>query len=177
LYLSGTHGTSRSRAEAIVQSGAFKPSAEGLYSKGVYLWAIHSRPEYAIENARLWWNFASRKGIYAGDVDESCAVLRAEVEKTEAYYDAATQEFNENFHEIARAKGVTKENLKETFAWFLDEIAKELGIKFLVLKVSVPSPPPKGKTLALTQLISKMSPAYVVKEEGLHLIKKIAHIE
>lgn len=173
----GTHGTTRSRAKEIVSSGNFRPSEEGWYSKGVYLWAVHSHPGYARENARLWWKFANEKKIYQGDSDPACAVLEAKIEKPAEYYDAATDEFNEKLHEIALSKGISEGQLKETLSWFVGEIAKELKVDFLVLKVSVPSPPPIKNERGLTQLISKMSPAYVVRERGLHLIKEISLVE
>ena len=177
MYLVGTHGTTRSRADAIVNSRNFKPSPDGLYSRGVYLWAVHSHTGYARENARLWWTFAAAKGVYKGDANADCAILEAKIEKPAEYYDAATDEFNEKLYEIAKSKSVSGDKLKETLIWFVDEIAKELNTNFLVLKVLVPSPPPIGKNKGLVQLISKMSPAYVVKEGGLHLIKEIALVE
>lgn len=176
MHLMGTHGTSRTRAESIVASQTFNPTNEGWVTRGVYFWAFESSIGYAEQTAKLWWAFANKNSIYAGDADASCAVLKVKILRPEdGYFDATDQVFIEQFFEIAKEKNVHEDNLKETLAWYIDQTSQALQKTFSVIKASVPSPPViKGAGgRQLSQLISKMSSVYVVKEHGRHLIEEI----
>ncbi|MFY1914827.1 hypothetical protein ACOTB6_24950 [Achromobacter xylosoxidans] len=87
-----THGTSMTRAEAIMREGRFRSSNEGQVGPGAYFWAYEEDPFLAHEYGVQWWMFASHHGMYADDEDKSCAVLGVDVEKPEEEFLDLTEE-------------------------------------------------------------------------------------
>lgn len=106
--LNGKHGTSKSRAEAIVKEAKFRASADGLLGAGAYFWAYENDMSLARRLAANWWRFAGGKSnAYKGDVDPSLAILKADIEvDRKVYFDASSESFIELLIQAAEQKKI-----------------------------------------------------------------------
>lgn len=109
LTLSGTHGTSVSRADKIKKEG-FKlfPGRRGT---GSYFWR---NGEYSRLLSIAWWDQCCNGGVYNDDENRKCAVIYADFHITnEEYYDISTFEVKEKIAKIIESKQIDKKNPKK----------------------------------------------------------------
>lgn len=172
----GTHGTSRSKAEAIVAENSFKPTGpEGYSGSGIYFWAYGQQIDTAKHLAELWWRASSQRGNYSTDKNKECAVISAQITDPgePEYYDASTEEFRSSVASLATSLTCQEEfNLAEATATVLAHIEKQIGKKILVLKALVKSPAPKGQSSVIAKNFPMWN-VYVVRDGGEKLFTKI----
>lgn len=176
MYLLGTHGTSKSRADAIVDGKKFRPSSGGYVGHGAYFWAYESDEDYGVGLAKCWWALAHNTGEYKNDVDQACAVISAKIvrPKDEEFLDATQLFFREALFKVIRQKSLTVKNVPEVTAWLIDEIQEQENKQFMVIKALVTTPRlVRKQTINAAQVVCGTSESYVVKAIGLHLIKDI----
>ena len=174
LHLLGTHGTSRSRAEAIVASRQFIPTGEdGHAGAGIYFWSYIGNIKLAKHLATMWWHFYNKKNQYVGDADPSCAVIDVTIchPGQSAYVDATGEEFREALAELVDVLDGTQDFsfLKET-GYLFKELEKKSGEPILVAKVLLGMP----KTNGIPSIVVRdfpMAPAYIVRRGGEALIE------
>ena len=178
--LLGTHGTSRTRAEAIVSSRTFVHTAsDGHSGAGVYFWAYETALGLAAHLARLWWATYFRQQKYATDADPSCAILDVGIEcpSGDAYLDATTVEFRETLTQMASSfEDCDGFELDTATAYVVDQIESRTNRPVLVMKALLKSPSRSG----LPSFVARdfpMSAAYVVRQHGNHLIRNIKLID
>ncbi|MGE8495385.1 MAG: hypothetical protein ACN6OT_19785 [Comamonas sp.] len=185
MQLLGMHGTSATRAAAILESRVFriaepvgdKPFGYGYGGRGAYFWAYEQDEDYGWQLARSWWAFAHRKkDLYAGDADCSCAVLGVEISPPPEgkLLDATEQLFREALFQAMQNKKSNKQDLPEVTAVLIEEMEAANGDVFDVVKLHIATPPvvsDEYKTYA--QIVSRASDAYLVKDTGLNLIGNI----
>ncbi len=173
MQLRGTHGTTRTRASAILQSAKFKVSDAGYGGRGAYFWAYATEERYGVELAESWWAFACHKQHYEGDADKSCAVLGVEIEPPQEgkFLDATDQFFKEALFRAMTSKECTAEKLHAVTAVLIEEMEAANGDCFDLVKMHINTPPTvKGRQQLYAQMVTKASDAYLVRETGLCLI-------
>lgn len=88
--------------------------------------------------------------------------------------DATVQEFREALYSAMLAKQCSEDDLPEVTAVLIEEMEAENGKDFDVVKLFIKTPPKlKGVAQSVAQMVSRVSDAYLVKENGLHLINEI----
>lgn len=176
LHLLGTHGTSRTRAEAIVASKAFLATGDGGHAgPGIYFWAYETNVELAKHLAQLWWATYLRWNKYETDADTTCAVVDVAIRRPEsdAYYDATSLAFREALASMAASFGDCEGfEVGPAISYLIDQIEVKSGVKVLVMKASVKSPA-HSKKPSLVARDFPMSEAYVVRSGGECLLEKI----
>ncbi|MFY3630424.1 hypothetical protein [Achromobacter ruhlandii] len=164
------------RAEAIMREGRFRSSNEGQVGPGAYFWAYEEDPFLAHEYGVQWWMFASHHGMYADDKDKSCAVLGVDVEKPEEEFLDLTEESTQN--QLARWAAqhgcADKDQMAQISRDFIDTIERQAGIKFAVIKASIPRPPKfKKRQSRPMDYFGAMPHCYVVRHERHDLVTNI----
>lgn len=181
LVLSGTHGTSKSRAEKILASQKFESSPEGYTGPGIYFWAYENDLNYAKEIAELWWRFVlDKQNTYNKDTDKSCNVLNVKIsiQNKKEYLDITTQYYKEQILSVLKAQNCTKRNeIGKIIAAFIDRYENLTNAKISILKASVISPPPTTNNKSEIHLAYPMSDCYIVRHERHDLLSEIAHLQ
>lgn len=180
MELLGTHGTSRTRAEAIAASKKFSPTgSDGHAGAGIYFWAYETSIDLAKHLAYLWWATYSRQGKYSSDLNEELAILNVSIEKPEdkSYCDATTLAFKEALAKMANSfENKSEFEVGPAIAYLVDKIEEKNSSRILVLKASVQSPS-RSKKPSIWVKSFPMSDAYIVRSGGDSLIKKIQIID
>lgn len=182
ILLNGTHGTSKSRAEAIVKEAKFRASAGGLLGAGAYFWAYENDMSFARRLAGNWWRFAGGKSnAYKGDADQSLAILRADIEvDRKVYFDASSESFIELLIQTAEQKiQSTKDDFNKLRAVLLREIEAEQGFDYDVVKAIVEVPGMiRGESGApYVYWATKQAASYIVMPKALDAICNIELVE
>lgn len=150
--MKGTHGTCRSRSEAILMSG-FKTSP-GLRGSGTYFWAYKAdeQEEYCKKLAKAWWSYSNNRGSYATEPDKTCSVVFARFDvQPEDVLDLENLEIRERFiayYKVthARLMGVekaTNENdrqLSNIYDMFIRGLERLTDKKYPLVHVKVQRP-------------------------------------
>ncbi len=183
ITLTGTHGTSMSRALSIVNLKKFTPSPEGLGGYGVYFWEVSGSLDFSKKLAQNWWRFASspKYDVYKDDEDKSLAVLKAKIIPFEReFFDATDDEFLLACSQIAEEKMLfQKEDIIKLRTAVLMDIEKEMGVNFSVVKIDVEVPgKQKGESYAPSfYWLKKQAGCYVVKNKIDEVIQEIELVE
>lgn len=183
MLLTGTHGTSKSRAEAIVKAKKFNASPYALLGIGAYFWAYEDDIAFATRLAMNWSRFASAKhDAYKGDADASPAVLSARIEVSQdAYFDAGSEKFLNLLVKTAEARsiGSAKADFNRLRVLLIKEIEDEQGFSYSVIRANVEVPGMvKGEEGAPhVYWAAKQAPCYVVTANALGLINHIELVE
>lgn len=176
LQLRGTHGTTGTRASAILQSATFNVSESGYGGRGAYFWSYASEEEYGVQLAESWWAFALSKQHYKDDPDKSCAVLGVEIQNPQngKLLDATDQYFREALFRMMTDRQKTADDLPDVTALLIEEMEGIHGEHFELVKMHINTPPlVKKRERLYAQMTSKVADAFLVKESGLHLISGI----
>jgi len=183
VLLNGTHGTSKSRDEAIVKEAKFRASADGLLGAGTYFWAYENDMSLARRLAANWWRFAGGKSnAYKGDADPSLAILRADIEvNRKVYFDASSESFIELLIQAAEQKQIqsTKDDFNKLRAVLLREIEAEQGFDYDVVKamVEVPGKIRSESGAPYVYWATKQAASYIVMPKALDAICNIELVE
>lgn len=144
LVLKGTHGTSKTRADAIIKEAKFKASAEAVVGPGVYFWAFDQDISLAKRLAANWWRSANdRFKTYTGDDDPSLAILKANIEvDLNDYFDASSEKFLELLIATAENRRIpsTKNDFNSLRVVLLKELQDLQGSDFKVVRAEVDVP-------------------------------------
>ena len=180
VYLNGTHGTSRTRASAILESNQFKASDDGRAGAGVYFWSFQDDVFFAQRLAENWWRLAvtPKFNSYKGDADKSLAVLKAKIEApTDEYFDANSEGFLNLLIKTAEKRQIesSKDEIELLRLYLIKEIENERAAQYGVIKLDVDVPGlTKGeKTPAPYVSWLKRAPCIVVRKHAMGLIKDI----
>jgi len=136
--LKGSHGTTVSRADNIVNEG-FKLKT-GRRGTGVYFWRYGY---YCRQLAISWWKQKFEEGKYAGDSDTSCVVIISYfVLDDNEYLDIENYEFQEQIAYLADKKKVGNEikKLAALYDSLIHKLEEIQNTKFKVIEMRV-SPP------------------------------------
>jgi len=183
ILLNGTHGTSKSRAEAIVKEAKFRASADGILGAGAYFWAYENDMSLAKRLAANWWRFAGQKrNAYKGDADPSLAILKADIEVDQkVYFDASSENFIELLIKTAEQKKIlsTKDDFNKLRAVLLMEIEAERGFGYDVVKamVEVPGKISGESGAPYVYWATKQAASYIVTQKALDFICNIELVE
>lgn len=177
LYF-GTHGTTKCRADNIVNKG-FTISPKGYRGSGVYFWGYTSKSlkQHCHELAVGWWAFAKKKGDYTKDSNTSCRVIYASIE-TENLLDLELISIREKLVEYCsniddrNLRGLSKkETLTKSYDMFVDDVEKKLKHSFDLVHVKVQKP--NGCKTTLDQDVTGQPSCFVVKEPSCIVINDI----
>lgn len=176
MYLLGTHGTSRTRAETIVATRCFRPTGDdGHVGSGIYFWAYVNNIRLAKHLAECWWEGYKRRGAYVGDADESCAVVDVTIKDPGApsFLDATNEVFREALAEMAQSLDGTEDFcFKKATNLLFKKLESKSGIPILVAKVSLGSSNQAKRLRSIVVRDFPMSPAYVIRNGGEYLIEE-----
>jgi hypothetical protein len=134
----GTHGTTRSKAEAICTQG-FR-CGYGRGGSGVYFW--HNN-KYGIQLAKEWYQVHLDAGKYLHDLDNHCVIIIAKlITEDDEFLDLEDPSLKDKMAEILSAREVDNNNraIASFYDAFIYQIETELGkkIKLLSLRVAPP---------------------------------------
>lgn len=181
LMLKGTHGTSKTRADAIIKQAKFRASVEALIGPGAYFWAFEHDISLAKRLAANWWRSANEKfKAYSGDRDPSLAILKANIEvDPNDYFDASSEEFLELLIATAENRHIpsTKKDFDSLRVVLLQEIQKLQGFDFKVLKAEVDVPGAYKGDAPFVYWATKRAVTYVVMPNALDSIRDIERVE
>jgi len=183
ILLKGTHGTSKSRAEAIVDSEEFQASADGQLGAGAYFWAYDEDMSLARRLAANCWRFAGKKcNAYEGDADPSLAILKAHIEVGDnVYFDASSESFLELLIKTAEERKIqsTKNDFNKLRAVLLKEIEEVQGFCFGVVRaeVDVPGIISGEREAPYVYWATKQAASYIVMPHALGAICNIELVE
>lgn len=180
VCLNGTHGTSKTRANAILESNRFKASDDGRAGSGVYFWSFQNDALYARRLAENWWRVSAtpKFNSYQGDADKSLAVLKARIEApTNDYFDANTDGFLSLLIQTAEDRKIesNKNEIDLLRIYLIEEIENERAAQYSVIKLDVDVPGLTKGEKAPAPYVSwlKRAPCIVVRNHAIGLIKDI----
>lgn len=178
MYLQGTHGTSRSKADSIIDQQSFIPTGDnGHVGPGIYFWAIEGNDDRIARHlAQAWWKKYLDEERYKDDANTDFAVVKAHfIQPNEPEYcDASTQDFRNSVLSLAPSLSDPPKSfdVPTAIATVINKLEAAAGKKILVLKALVQTPQPKGFQ-SIVAFYYKMSDVYVIRQGGEKLIKKI----
>jgi len=171
LSLSGTHGTSATRAFKIKSSG-FKTN-HGLMGFGVYFWCDSP---YSDKLAEAWWNFYFSNSRYEGDDNKNCAVLYVEINVEEVVFlDLEQRDIKLKLASTALKRNIRFDDKRASttlIVQFIRRLERKLNIKYKVIEKSVPTPPKEYCRFYPISIIGSPH-CYLVTDKGCIQINKI----
>lgn len=141
----GSHGTTRSRADSICSSG-FIPSEIGRKGSGVYFWYAE---EICCDEARklavAWYESELKRGNYSSDQEQRCAVLWAELTCDEdnllnlmnPAYRSYIRRLLEQ-HVVPMDKQLPEDIISSVHDVFIKQIAQKKAVDIVLATVTAP---------------------------------------
>ena len=168
----GTHGTTRMRAERILQEG-FELSPSGRVGSGVYFWQYYSNPQIAVSLAVGWHGSqAKRKGY--GEDTSACAVLNACFGVAEQDTVDCTEEILEQVSiMLSKLEDREEDDIGKAYESLIKRIESLRGTPILLAKATV-SPP---KISFPTKNIMPFPPILVVRDKAVKIEVNLMTLE
>lgn len=166
----GTHGTTKLRAEKIIEGG-FQISPAGRAGKGIYFWQYHEDSTIARNLAIGWYDSQARRGVYEEKTPE-CAVIDATFDADAEDYLDCTGEILESIGTLLLNKlgNPTEEDIDRAYEFVIGGIEKKRGRPVLVAKTMVS--PPKRMSFPIIQVLPYPG-ILVVRDESVKIETKI----
>ena len=137
--IEGSHGTSKSRSERIMNEG-FKLSS-GRYGTGAYFW---KKSYYYIELAKSWYMQAHHKGVYTEDSNDECAILIVELKCLKRrLLDFEKTDLKDKIAKLAAEKGIEitdNERISGLYDMFIKRLERESRCTFQLYCTRVAPP-------------------------------------
>jgi len=164
----GTHGTSKQRAEVIMENG-FRISTSGRAGKGIYFWQYFDDPQIANGLAIGWYESQAKRKAYQEENPE-CAVIDATFEADEDDVLDCTGEIMEKIAIILQKLSERSEDdISNAYESIIGRLETFRGKPILVAKAHVT--PPK-MSFPLKQVIP-YPPILVVRDESVKIELKL----
>lgn len=168
LTFKGTHGTTKSRAEQILESG-FKISDSGRAGRGVYFWQYFENPKIATNLAVGWFESQVKRGAYKEPSPE-CAVLDSRIFTDEDDSLDCTGEVLERVAiMLEKISDRTEDDISRAYDYVISKLEDMLGRPILVARAMVS--PPK-MSFAIKQLVP-YPPILVVRDQSVKIESKL----
>ncbi|MDX4955872.1 hypothetical protein [Delftia acidovorans] len=184
MNLRGTHGTSRTYADAILAGNWFKPTVakKSRAGKGVYFWASHEDDAEEIVTKYLavsWFMVHRRSGIYGKDSD-NCAVIGVDISQPSEleYFDATPHKFQNELQLMALTAGAKNFDTGSATSVLIKKLEAIRKSTIILLKTTVQTPKRPGTQCPIAKSFPN-SNVYVVRDGGQKLLcnPKIIHEE
>lgn len=183
----GTHGTSASRADSIINNGFALPNVGGGLRRGTgcYFWEHYYGSDFALLLAKIWWEYSHDKGQYRDDDKPQCAVIVADISfSDDRFLDFQAAAVKQAFMNFIKSieDSVPEEEQGDEFKlickkydMFLDLIEEKSGKDYHVFRVQIPiGNNRKLKETAQVKLLGEPI-ALVVKETSCIKSLKVEH--
>lgn len=149
-FYKGTHGTTRSSADSIMQQGF--QMGPGIRGTGIYFWLYQydALLDEAENLAIAWWSYSNKKGDYSEHKDSSCAIVLADLDTSpESVFDlesnrqgimAVSVKINDKLNDPSLSEDDRKQLLTGIHDYFVEQYEKRSGSKFDAVQVKVAPP-------------------------------------
>lgn len=140
MELFGLHGTSRSRADNILND-SFKPNP-GRVGKGIYFWRKNA---YSNTLAKGWYDFYFKKKNYELDTDKRFTYINVRIcVDEENFLDLESPELKDQLALIAQKRNIDRKTNEDVisalFDYFIGRLEEELQTRYKVWQARVNSP-------------------------------------
>lgn len=141
IELSGTHGTTASKADSIRDTG-FKKS-KGRLGRGVYFWRENPFAELL---AKSWWKFETSRKRYAADSNKCCCVICARFKiKVNEYLDLDDKDIKDGLACLCIEKNLgyltSDIEMAALITAFVKRLETKLDLEFKVIQSTVSTAP------------------------------------